>query len=307
MGACCLSDPEPAKRMEVLMGFAVLYVLISLIIVCAVISIFDINRFVVRRYEITDSRCKRDFRIVQISDLHDKSYGRGNASLIDRIDGLAPDLILMTGDIMTADRHREKDRNADALVLSLAGRYPVYFSLGNHEDKMKNRPDRFGDIYAEAAACYCAAGVHILDNESIDVEDYGLRISGLSFKREFFKHLGSSVPEVSSVRELIGSRNTDNMQILLAHNPLFFDTYVSWGADLVLAGHVHGGIIRIPGLGGMLSPDCTFFPKYDGGMFRKDGTTMIVSRGLGTHSLPVRINNPGELVCIDVRRQEVRS
>ena len=89
--------------------------------------------------------------------------------------------------------------------------------------------------------------------------------------------------------------------ILLAHNPLYYPAYRDWGADLTLSGHVHGGIIRIPGKGGLLSPDVTFFPKYDGGHFRENGKDLIVSRGLGNHFL-VRVMNPPELLVVTLHR-----
>ena len=102
---------------------------------------------------------------------------------------------------------------------------------------------------------------------------------------------------------IVGENDKKLMNLMIAHNPIYFPSYKQWGADLVLSGHIHGGIIRIPGIGGLLSPDCTFFPKYDGGMFSEDGATMIVSRGLGTHTIPIRIFNPGELVCVDIHSE----
>ena len=98
--------------------------------------------------------------------------------------------------------------------------------------------------------------------------------------------------------KLAGKANDRRFQILLAHNPLYFKEYAAWGADLVLSGHMHGGIIRLPFLGGVVSPAVTPFPKYDGGRFAEGKSTMILGRGLGTHSLPVRMWNPGELVVV---------
>ncbi|MDE7197816.1 MAG: hypothetical protein K2O15_02920, partial [Lachnospiraceae bacterium] len=85
------------------------------------------------------------------------------------------------------------------------------------------------------------------------------------------------------------------------HNPVYFDAYEAWGADLVVSGHVHGGIMRLPVLGGVISPALTLFPKYDGGVFYEKESTMILSRGLSSHTLPIRIFNPGELIVIDLK------
>ena len=87
---------------------------------------------------------------------------------------------------------------------------------------------------------------------------------------------------------------------MLAHNPAYFEAYASWGADLTLSGHVHGGIMRLPWLGGVLSTSLTLFPKYDGGEFRLGEKRMIVSRGLGSHTIPIRIFNPAELVAVEL-------
>ena len=87
-------------------------------------------------------------------------------------------------------------------------------------------------------------------------------------------------------------------EIMIAHDPFYFDAYAETDADLILSGHVHGGIMRLPLLGGVISPRLQLFPKYDGGKFEKNNTTMILSRGLGCHTLPIRIFNPGELICL---------
>ena len=100
------------------------------------------------------------------------------------------------------------------------------------------------------------------------------------------------------MEHLVGKANRDRFQILLAHNPVYFEEYARWGADLVLSGHVHGGIVRLPFLGGVISPAFTLFPKYDGGKFERGDSTMLLGRGLGTHTLPVRMWNPGEIVLV---------
>ncbi|SHH94836.1 metallophosphoesterase [Clostridium grantii] len=92
------------------------------------------------------------------------------------------------------------------------------------------------------------------------------------------------------------------MNILLVHNPKYFEKYSNWGADLIFSGHVHGGIIRLPYLGGLLSPDRRFFPKYDNGVYENNGNKMIVSRGLGNSHLNLRINNKPELIVVTLKK-----
>ncbi len=93
----------------------------------------------------------------------------------------------------------------------------------------------------------------------------------------------------------------DRFQILIAHNPQYFKEYAGWGADLTLSGHVHGGIVRLPLLGGVVSPSLALFPKYSGGRYQQAGRTMILSRGLGTHTINVRMFNPGEVSLIEIK------
>ena len=102
------------------------------------------------------------------------------------------------------------------------------------------------------------------------------------------------------VAQKLGTKEDKCYHILLAHNPEYFDAYEQWGADLVLSGHVHGGLIRLPFLGGVIAPSLKLFPKYDGGLFYKNNTTMILSRGLAFHNLGLRMWNQGELVVIEL-------
>ncbi len=102
--------------------------------------------------------------------------------------------------------------------------------------------------------------------------------------------------------KILGEPRTDACQILIAHNPLYFEEYAAWGADVVVSGHVHGGIMRLPVLGGVLSPNLSLFPKYDGGRFELGRAVMILSRGIGTHTIPLRIFNPAELVVLDFKK-----
>ena len=277
-------------------------IIIILILICLVISAFDMNRFVIRDYDVSFRQCKKDLRVVHISDLHNKSYGVLNSKLKKSIEGLQPDMIRMSGDIMTADRNKRSEENADDLVMYLAAKYPVYFSIGNHEERLKDKPEVYGDMYYERIRRYKDSGVHVLDNESEDIPEYGIRVTGLDIGRKYYSKTHKEKLICSDITDMAGNKDDDHLNLLLAHNPIYFKAYTEWGADLVLSGHIHGGIVRIPGIGGMLSPDVSFFPKYDGGIFKENGSVMIVSRGLGTHTIPIRVFDPGELVCIDVHQ-----
>ena len=102
------------------------------------------------------------------------------------------------------------------------------------------------------------------------------------------------------LESVLGEKSGDQYQILLAHNPDYFRDYAQWKPDLVLSGHVHGGVIKLPFLGGVVAPSLRPFPHYDGGLFEEYGCKMILSRGLGMHTIPVRLFNPGELILVEL-------
>ena len=109
---------------------------------------------------------------------------------------------------------------------------------------------------------------------------------------------------MSRLSSLIGTPDAESFNLLLAHDPDFFPSYDAWGAELTLSGHVHGGILRIPGIGGVIAPSLELFPKYDGGYFQGKQGAMVISRGIGVHTLPVRFFNPGEVVVIRLEPAE---
>ena len=121
---------------------------------------------------------------------------------------------------------------------------------------------------------------------------------------DYYKKLRKSVMKVSYLNSLLGRPCADEYNILLAHNPDYFQAYAGWGADLVLSGHVHGGIMRLPVLGGVLSPALRLFPRYDGGLYEEGKSKMVLGRGLGTHTLPIRVFNPGELIVVRLEPEE---
>ena len=132
----------------------------------------------------------------------------------------------------------------------------------------------------------------------------GAMVSGILKKQLLASEdmIASALHEESrkALREKFGIPDPEAFHILLAHNPVYFDTYAAWGADLTLSGHLHGGIIRIPGIGGLITPQAQLFPKYDRGLISVNGKYMVVSAGLGEHTVPIRIFNPPQLILITV-------
>lgn len=234
------------------------------------------------------------FRIVQLSDLHGMLYGKSNEFLIGKIKEEKPHIIVMTGDMADTSFH------SLSRLLKLCRRLvricPVYWVLGNHEqslgtlavEKLTGQLKSLGVIVTDN--CW-----HTISRDGAYIRIYGLVMPMVYYKDRFTNWMRGIDFTKELVRKQLGKPDSACFSVLLAHNPLYYAAYRDWGADLTFSGHIHGGIIRIPGMGGLLSPDVTLFPKYDGGYFQEKGKHLIVSRGLGNHFL-IRVKNPPELV-----------
>ena len=232
-------------------------------------------------------------KIIQLADLHTKTFGKNNNRLIKAVKKQMPDYILLCGDMVSRDC--SEFTSLENLLCSLSEICPVYYSLGNHEIDMpeKKKTKLFATIKR--------ANVTLLNNETNIIKIGGsfIQIAGISLFRENYRRRDTKYKnlkgyKLGDLEKAIGSRQ--GFTILLAHNPLFARAYSEWGADLILSGHVHGGVIRLPFIGGLLSPERKFFPKYSKGIYALSSSIISVSRGLGK----LRIFNPPEIVMIEL-------
>lgn len=252
---------------------------------------------------ICTPKIKQAKTFVFISDLHNWNPGDQNKAMIRIIDEIHPDFILVGGDciISWADGKVEKE-NALHLMKQLSLRYPVYCGNGNHENRLIWKNRLYGDEYQQLVEQLKSMGVTYLAGESVMIDET-IRVTGIDLPHiAYEKMLMNKKPDLSA-RELfhgIEKPAAKRFEILLAHTPLYFDQYREWGADLTLSGHYHGGTIRLPIAGGIgvMTPQFEFFSPYSGGMVEKDGQKIIVSRGIGTHSINIRINNKPQLVVV---------
>lgn len=262
--------------------------------------------FQIKTYELTASKLNphtAPVKFVLISDLHNKVYGIKNDLLIDAIRRQQPDAILIAGDILTSDPREPLDVALHFMKELASLSIPIYYGNGNHECRIRKHTDKFGDRYARYTGYLRELGVQLLENSQAAASIkgnpftfYGYELEERHYKKSNFKKL-----EACELTNVFGSPDETRYNILLAHNPVGFDAYASWGADLTVSGHVHGGIIRIPGIGGVISPQARLFPKYDAGLFQKGERSMVVSPGLGTHTVNIRIFNPAQLIVITLR------
>lgn len=260
----------------------------------------------IKTYKIQTKKLKKEerpLRIIMLSDLHDRLWGKGQKQLLDAIDSLAGDLILCAGDMLIGKEQAEME-NAVTLFEGLSRRgIPVIAANGNHESRMRQQVGTYGRQYQYYAQRLRKLGIRILENEIYRMEfaSMPLRIYGYELPLRYYRKFRRFPYDTADLRQRFGIPKGNAFHVLLAHNPVYFETYAEWGADLTLSGHLHGGIIRIPGIGGLITPQAKLFPKYDRGLFEKNGKYMVVSAGLGEHTVPIRICNPPQLVCIEIK------
>lgn len=231
------------------------------------------------------------FKIAQISDLHNKSFGENQKYLIKHIRDEKPNIIVITGDLIDSRRYNEyiaMQFVKEAIKIS-----PVYYVTGNHE----MRSGKFKELEEQLTN----AGARVLRNswEKIDIEGQSIIIAGADDPYTRIRHREPIVIE-QYLQEIKKDLDENSFKVLLSHRPEKIDAYAAFGFDLVFSGHAHGGQFRIPFLGGVAVPNQGFFPKYTSGIHKVDDTIMIISRGLGNSIIPQRIFNRPEIIIAEL-------
>lgn len=277
--------------------------IILILIICEII--FETHSFCTRHYEIHTGRDEMSGkkRVIFLSDLHNCVYGLENQKLMNAIREQKPGMILIGGDMLVGKRG-VRSEEAKKFVRSVRSICPVYYALGNHEQRMREMPEYYGTYFQEYKKGLEEAGVCFLENTKADFEWNGMpvTVSGFELPAEYYKRGNRKLVSVQEMESCIGRSNPNRYQIVLAHNPVHMETYWKWGADLVLSGHLHGGIVRIPGFRGVITPQFGLFPKYSGGKYIEEQKSCVVSTGIGTHSIPVRLFNRAELIVLDLEK-----
>ena len=248
-------------------------------------------------YRIKDKRLKKNAKIVMISDLHNACYGEKNSELLHVVETISPDLILVEGDVIVGKTGLSVDTGVDFLN-SLGESFLVFVGKGNHEMRTSIY-EKYGDMW-ENLYERTKDKVHWLINDSIYLADYNMTIYGLDMKPEYYRRFKKLYMDSAYLEEELRKPDKRSYNILIGHDPDYFEEYAAWGADLCVSGHVHGGLIIIPHLGGLISPMIKFFPKYYKGVYNIGDSHMIVSAGMGLHTLKIRVNNEPDLVTINL-------
>ncbi len=229
------------------------------------------------------------FKIAHVSDLHNQKFDK----LIPMLRRANPDIIAITGDIIhAAEMDVALDFASQAVKIA-----PCFYVPGNHEARMDN--------YESLESALKKLGVQVLDNKAVDIELADGKITLLGVKDPAFEKATWAEMAAKIIDEKLKSVKPDEeiFTVLLSHRPELFDVYCANGIDLALCGHAHGGQFRLPFIGGIFAPNQGLFPKYDSGLYTAGKSNMVVSRGIGNSSFPLRFNNYPELILIELKKQ----
>ena len=285
----------------------ILIIVAVFIVYCLIEMIRELRDFRVTKYRICSQKLngiKREKKIISLSDLHNRMYGEENERLLESIRNQHPDLILIGGDMLVRKDGNSYDKTVHFLA-KLPGICPVYCANGNHEQKLKELPDKYEQSYEEYKKALTASGIHMLENasETVKLDEVPVKLSGLEIPLGAYARFGKKELSLKEMTDRIGEQG-DDYQIRLAHHPGYMKEYLAYGADLILGGHYHGCVVQLPGIGGVISTNFTLFPKYSGGIYQEGEQTAVVSRGLGTHSVPLRLWNWPELIVLELSGNE---
>lgn len=256
---------------------------------------------VVTEYEISTPKLEKGEKVclAVISDLHECTFGLDNRGLFRAISRIKPDALVIPGDLIDGSSLADPSNTMETLK-KLHSIYPrIFFAPGNHERKVLDRT-----IYTRQMVGLIkglkASGVSLMHNEMEKLTEK-ISVYGLDLNHDYYRRVVKKNVPPGMLELLLGKPRRESFNILIAHDPDHFPEYVKWGPDLVLSGHVHGGIIRLPGIGGLLSPGYRLFPKYSSGIYESGASKMIVSRGAGSHTINIRINNPPEILKVIIK------
>ena len=272
-----------------------LILVIFIIIILITLIYISKNILKVTKYVVKNSKIPNEFnnlKIVHIGDVHSKTFGKNNKKVINLINNINPDIIVMSGDIV--DKRENDIEEFISMYQDIYEKYPTYYSIGNHERSLKY------DTYKKYIEKLNSIGVHVIinENEKICKNNEYIVINALKFKGNIqYKKMTKEVEErfENEFKKLLGPIDNKKFNILITHDPENFKLYQKLGVDLIFSGHVHGGLIRIGNIG-LLSPRRKFFPKYSYGKYVENGTTLIVTSGMGNATIPIRLFNRPEIV-----------
>ena len=289
------SRPTPKKKTRLFTLILPIFTLLILSLSAWIIwanKALELNSYTIQSEQIPASF--DSFRIAHLSDLHNAEMGKDNEKLLSLLREANPDIIVITGDIV--DCHRT---DID-IVLHFAEKAveiaPCYYVSGNHESLI-------GEDYERLKSGLIERKITVLSDEKIVLERGGETVSLLGVNDPGFliHYLSNDCATVMENKLQYFSIDESEYTILLSHRPELFEVYAEYGMDLVFTGHAHGGQFRLPWIGGLYAPNQGLLPEYDSGLYSKESTNMLVSRGIGNSLFPIRFNNRPEVILVELQ------
>lgn len=266
-------------------------ILILLIVIISLgLFFYGENNFIsINKINVVSNKLPENFkgyRVVHLSDLHNKSFGKNGVSLVKKVKKLNPDIIVFTGDIIDSRSYNEEI--SLTIMRQMVDVAPIYYVTGNHEWASQ----KFNALEKSLEEI----GIKVIrnSNQTIVKDDDEIYILGIDDPL--------NQPINSSIKASMGNLSKDSFKILLSHRPEYISLYSKYSVDLVFSGHAHGGQIRLPFIGGLIAPGQGILPKYTSGKYTLDNTTMIVSRGLGNSIFSQRVFNRPEIIEVTLLR-----
>ena len=292
----------------------------SLIIIILIISKIECNLYKLSIFNVKNNKNKAKLRLIFITDFHNKYYKNEYDNLLNDIEKANPDYIVLGGDFVEFSTFQSKNNvvgidNTYKFISLLVERFAnkknynfkgIFFAFGNHELRLKKREDNkeLSKEYDKFIRFLQDNNIRMLDNNTYRLVD-GVNISGLTLYKGYYSNIFSKKTRyehinVDVLKQHFYDIDKSDYNIVAFHKPDYAEDLIDYGYDLVLSGHYHGGLINIPFIGAVISPDFKLFPKYSRGLYSNKNGNVVVSAGIGEHFLKIRVNNIPEVVVINI-------
>ncbi|MBR2953779.1 MAG: metallophosphoesterase [Clostridia bacterium] len=279
---------KKSKKTKIICVFLLIFLVIFVSWVIHGNKNIQVNELTIKSEKLPEDF--KGFKIAHISDLHNAEFGNDNKHLLSAIEQSSPDLIVITGDIV--DSRKTDIQIARDFINKAAQIAPVYYVTGNHESRVSEE-NRIDSISLDK-------NITILHNKDVFLQKGESKIQIIGVDDP--DYVSVTYSEYYMNYELDKYNDSKHFKVLLSHRPELFDVYTNNNIDVVFSGHAHGGQFRLPFVGGLIAPHQGLFPEYDSGLYTKNNTNLIVSRGLGNSIFPFRINNPPEIIIVTLNK-----
>ena len=293
----------------------IIMILIILILIVLIKSRYEINRYVIKKEIIKNNKIRNTIKLIFLSDLHEKVYDGNNEKLVNDIFDNDAEFIVLGGDLIINSKSKINNKylridNTLDLLTKIKNRNEsfnkkIFYAFGNHELRLKyseNEEKRkvFDKLLKHIKDC----NISIIDDGYVDLNSdtrlYGISIFKGFYDKSFIFNNKNKLLTNEIIKDRLGEIDKNKLNIVLSHSPDYADVLLAYGFDIVLSGHYHGGLIRLPILGTVFSPDLMLFPKYSYGLYKSNDKYVYVTNGLGEHFINIRFLNVPSFVEIEI-------